>query len=378
MHRSDSSGIYFVLGHAAALTLHRSTSFGRDIRLWDGALNWSNDERRARDPVGYAMYSEFQPQMFNSNPPDHRRMRSLFQHAFTPRNVARMEGLVRREVDRLLAAMPAEGSADFMSSFAGPLPVRVISAVFDVPEADAHRMVAWSDAISHVLELSIRRAQKQTALDALRDFKGWLRSFVADRRARPGDGLVDHVIAAEGVEGGLAEDELLTNLVAMLVAGHETTTHLLGNGLLALLRHPDQLAALRASPAGVPTAVEELLRYEPSANLNARVAIEDAELDGVPIARGSMLVAMIAAVNRDPAVFDAPDGLDLTRDPNPHQTFGGGMHHCIGAPLARLEGRVALEALLARYGRIALDGEPAWLDRTNLRGLASLPIRVGA
>lgn len=374
--KSESTGVYFVLGHPEAITTHRSTKLGRDLRLWKSPLRWSGDERRARDPVGYRLFSEFQPQMFNSNPPDHKRMRSVFQHAFTPPKVAQMEGLVREEAANLIDAMPRSGTLDLMRSLAGPLPVRVIARVFDVPEESAERLVHWSDQMIHVVELTITRQQKQVALDAMLAFKAYLREFVAARRADPGDGLVDHVIAAQAVEGALREDELITNLLGMLVAGHETTTNLLGNGMLSLLRTPEELARLRAEPALLPTAIEECLRFEPAVNTNARVAIEDVELSGLQIPAGSMLMVMLAAVNRDPRVFAAPDRFDVERHPNPHQTFGGGMHLCIGAPLARLEARIAFEFLLARYRTLELAAEPAWLDRVNVRGLASLQLHV--
>ena len=373
--RSETTGVYFVLGHPEAIFVHRSTKLGRDLRLWKSPLCWSGDARRERDPVGFRMFSEFQPQMFNSNPPDHRRMRSVFQHAFTPVKVARMEELVREEAAELIEAMPASGEVDLMHALAGPLPVRVIARLFDVPREDANRLVQWSDEMIPVLELTITRPQKQIALDAMLQFKAYLRDFVATRKRTPGDGLVDHVIAAEAVEGELEEDELITNLLGMLVAGHETTTNLIGNGALSLMRNPESLARLRAEPKLLSTAIEELLRFEPPVNTNARVAIEDVVVGGVEIPAGSMLMAMLGAVNRDERVFADPDRLDVARDPNPHQTFGGGMHHCIGAPLARLEARVAFELLLARHGTIELVAEPQWLDRINVRGLASLPLR---
>jgi len=176
----------------------------------------------------------------------------------------------------------------------------------------------------------------------------------------------------------LSSDELITNLLGMLVAGHETTTNLIGNGLTSLLDQPSELARLRAEPSLLPTALEELLRFEPAGSTNARVAIEDFEVGGVPIPQGSMLMAMLAAANRDPSVFAEPDRLDVGRSKNPHQTFGGGIHSCIGAPLARLEGRIAFELLLARYPKIERSGDAVWHDRINVRGLASLPLRLSS
>lgn len=378
VQQSRSTGIYFVLGHPEGVFVQRSSKLGRDLRLWKSPFNWSSPERRERDPIGFRMFSEIQPQMFNSNPPDHRRMRSVFQHAFTPPKVAQMRQVVEREAERLIAALPARGTVDLMQCLAGPLPVRVIGGLFGVPEADAERLVCWSEAQVHTLEPTIRRPQQEAALQAMLEFKAYLQQLVDERRARPGDGLIDHVIAAEAVEGGLSSDELLTNLQSMLVAGHETTTSLIGNGTLALLRHPSEFARLRTDPGLFPTAIEELLRFEPPGNINARVAIEDVEVGAALIPQGSMLIVLLAAVNRDPSVFAEPDRLDVARDPNPHQTFGGGMHHCIGAPLARLEAEVAFRQLLSRYRHIELAGDAVWHDRINLRGLTMLPLRVEA
>jgi cytochrome P450 len=192
----------------------------------------------------------------------------------------------------------------------------------------------------------------------------------------PGTGLIDHVIAAWD-ERRLNDEETLTNLVSMLVAGHETTVTLIGNGLLLLLENPQELQRLRADRGLMRTAIEEFMRVSPGGNMVLRVALEDVDLEGVPVPAGSLLIGLIGAVNRDPARFVRPEALDITRRPNPHFTFGGGVHFCIGAPLARLEAQIAFDLLLNRFGQMQLDGVAEWrLDRMNARGLGSLPVQV--
>jgi pimeloyl-[acyl-carrier protein] synthase len=201
--------------------------------------------------------------------------------------------------------------------------------------------------------------------------------FVNERRRSPGDGLVDRLILAEQETEQLSLDELIANIILLLIAGHETTTNLIGNGLHALLEHPDQLALLRARPELAASAVEECLRYESPTNTNARCPSENIEVSGKVIKAGQLIMCMLGAANRDPEVFADPDRLDITRSPNPHQSFGGGVHHCIGASLARLEGQIALRATLDRYSHIELDRERVrWRDRINLRGFGELGLRV--
>jgi pimeloyl-[acyl-carrier protein] synthase len=264
-----------------------------------------------------------------------------------------------------------------MRAFAKPLPVTVICDLLQVPRDDFAQLEQWSAAIAEQFEMTAGDEQHDAANEAYRAFKEYMARFVAERRRAPGDGLIDRLIAAERETEALSSDELLANIILLLAAGHETTTNLIGNGVWALLEHPDQLALLRARPELGASAVEELLRYESPANANARCPSEDLEIGSKLIKKGQLVLCMLGAANRDPEVFADPDRLDITRDPNPHTSFGGGAHHCVGAHLARLEGRVALRMLLERYPELALDRERTrWSDRTNLRGFAELQLRV--
>lgn len=376
VHHDQASDVWFVLGHREFAQLAKAPQLGRDTRLWrDG---WCTPENRQRDPVSYQLLAEFQPQMINANPPDHRRMRDVFEQAFKPSVIAALTPMVQAEADRLLDAMPAGATLDFIEQFAAPLPLRVLCNLFEIPaemDADIGR---WSAALIKIGDIMMTPEQKRDAHAALTQFKAYLRTHLDARRQQPGDGMMDLVTRAFD-DGTLDEQEMLTNLVAMLIAGHETTVTLIGNGMLALLRHPDQMARLRADRALVRSAVEEFLRYEPGGNMILRVAIEDYPVGGSVIPAGSLAIGLIGAVNRDPARFEQPDRLDIGRQPNAHFTFGSGIHICIGAALARLEAQIAFDALLDRFPAIELAGEAQWrLDRINARGLGTLPVRLGA
>ena len=376
IHYDEPSGVYFVLGHREFVRIATALEMGRDTRHWTNG--WCTAQNRQRDPVGYRLLSEFQPQMINSNPPDHGRMRAVYEHAFKPDAVAGHASMIQAEADSLLDAMPGEGSIDLLPAFATPMPLRVLRNLFDIPPEMDGAIGRWSAALIQIGDILMTPAQKHAAHHALAEFKAYLRRHLAQRTPNPGNGMIDEVVRAFD-EGVLNEEETLTNLVSMLIAGHETTVTLIGNGMLCLLRHPEQLARLRADPALMRTAIEEFLRYEPGGNMILRVAVEDLQVGDAIIPKGSPVLGMIGAINRDPARFEDPDRFDIARRPNPHLTFGLGIHLCIGAPLARLEAHIAFRSLLDRYARIELAGEPEWrLDRINARGLHSLPLQVSA
>jgi cytochrome P450 len=374
VHYDALSGIYFVLGHREFVRIATALEMGRDTRHWSNG--WCTAQNQRRDPVGYRLLSEFQPQMINSNPPDHGRMRAVYEHAFKPGAVAEYAAMIEEEADRLLDAMPGEGDIDLMPAFAAPMPLRVLRNLFDIPAEMDGDIARWSASLIKIGDILMTPVQKQDAHDSLLEFKVFLRSHLAQRAQKPGNGLIDGVIRAFD-DHVLNEEETLTNLVSMLIAGHETTVTLIGNGMLCLMRHPEQLARLRADGALMRSAVEEFLRYEPGGNMILRVAVEDLRVGDTIIPKGSPVLGMIGAINRDPARFEDPDRFDIARHPNPHLTFGLGIHLCIGAPLARLEAQVAFRRLLDRYPSIELAGEPEWrLDRINARGLHRLPLRV--
>ena len=311
------------------------------------------------------------------DPPDHTRLRRLVSKAFTARLMERLRPRISELVDGLLAGM--SGETDLISALAWPLPVAIISELLGVPPEDTSRFKAWSDALARGLDHDFMLppteiAQRERARD---EFIGYFRALAGRRRADGGgDDLLSALVAVSDQGDVLTEAELLATCILLLVAGHETTVSLIGNGALALLRHPDQLAWFRAHPEAAARAVEELLRYDPPVQLTARNALEDVELAGRRIERGQLILCLIGGVNRDPAVFPDPDRLDLSRRAERHLAFGLGIHYCLGAPLARLEGQIALTKLFQR--EVRLTGKISYRDNFILRGLATLPVRVGA
>ena len=303
------------------------------------------------------------------DPPEHTRLRRLVSRAFTARLVERLRPRVAAIVDELLGDL--RGEVDLIAALAYPLPVIVISEMLGVPPEDHERFKGWSDALARGLDPDfLIPAEELDRRDRARaEFAAYFRDLASRRRASPGDDLLSALVAEE-----LSEADLIATCVLLLVAGHETTVNLIANGTLALLRAPDQLAYFRDNLDEAPAVVEELLRYDPPIQLSARAALDDVEIAGQPIRRGEMVMLLLGAANRDPDVFDDPDRLDLTRAPERHLAFGLGIHFCLGAPLARLEGQIALSRLVHR--EIELTAEPLrYKGNLILRGLAQLPVR---
>jgi cytochrome P450 len=313
--------------------------------------------------------------MLNVDPPDHTRLRKLVNKAFTPRRIAGLRGCIEAIVDELLAAVVDQGHMDVIDALAAPLPAIVIAELLGVPPEDHRRFKAWASTIVAGLgepTVGARRVSTEPAMQAL---FGYLADVIAARRAEPRDDLISAMIQAQEEDDALTDSELLSTSNLLLIAGHETTTNLIGNGLLALLREPEELARLRSDMALLPTAIEELLRYDGPVQATIRAAREDIEIDGHEIEEGALLLLGIGAANHDPAVFDEPERLDVARDPNPHLGFGFGPHFCLGAPLARLEGEVAFRALLERFPNVRLQDEaPQYRPNPVLRGLESLSV----
>ena len=309
------------------------------------------------------------------DPPDHTRLRRLVAKHFTPRAIAGLEERVSGIAGDLLEAVSGRDRIDVITDYAHPLPVIVISEMLGIPIEDRERFRRWVDI---VLRGPIGSDQQTVAG---MEFIGYLNDAIESRRQEPRDDLLTALINAEEEGDRLDHTELLAMVFLLLVAGHETTVNLIGNGLLALLRNPDQLDRLRAAPEMMPGAVEELLRYEgPVGVATSRWAFEDVEYGDTVIPRGEIVIPVLLAANRDPAAFDEPDRLDVGRDPNRHIAFGSGIHLCLGAPLARLEGRIAFTALLERYPKIELAmtaDELSWNEDFFLRGLRSLPLAIG-
>ncbi|MET8151066.1 cytochrome P450 [Actinoplanes sp. NPDC049668] len=314
-------------------------------------------------------------QLFTSvlakNPPDHTRLRRLVSSSFTARRVQALRPRIAQMVEDLLDRM--SGEVDFVQALGFPLPVNVIGELLGIPEPDRAQFQTLVRDWTQVLEV-ITPEVLETADPAAAAIREYLAALTAERRKNPGDDLISALVAAEEDGDKLTEDELLTMAALLFAAGFETTTNLLGNGVVALLRNPDQLETLRRQPGLATSAVEELLRFDTPVQLLSRVAWDDVEIAGVPMSGGERIVAYLGAGNRDPERFADPDRLDLARPDNAPLSFGGGIHFCLGAPLARLEAQLAIPALLARFPRLALAGEPGRRDSLAIRGYTSIPI----
>jgi cytochrome P450 len=317
--------------------------------------------------------------MLFRDPPDHTRLRALVSKAFTPRVVEQMRDHIQEIVDRLLDRALGQGGMDVMEDLAYPLPVTVICEMLGVPVDDHASIRGWSADIARSLD-AIGLPSDQSIVDrgrvARRALADYFRALVPVRRARPQADLLSGLLAAEEQGDKLTEPEVIAMCLLLFIAGHETTVNLIGNGALALLHHPDQLARLRADPSLVPNAIEELLRYDSPVQRTARMTTTDVAIDGRPIAKGTMVVTALGAANRDPAQFPDPDRLDVSRRDVRHISFGYGIHFCLGAPLARVEGQIALGTLLRRAPGLALaEPSPEWRESSVLRGLKRLRVK---
>lgn len=318
--------------------------------------------------------------MLFNDPPKHTRLRRLANHAFRPPVIDAMRARIEAVTDELIDALLADGTPfDLMAAFAQPLPVRVICDILGLPGEDFATTKAWSDALAIVVEPVRRRAELEAAGRAAVEMADYLRAHVAAHRAASQrDDLLGALVAAMDDGNALSVDELLGNLILLFVAGHETTTNLIGNGVLTLLRHPGELARLRADPTLIAGAVEEILRYEGSVNFLGRHPLEPYRIGDVTVTPDETIFFMLGAANRDPAAFPDPDRFDVARTPNHQLGFGAGIHHCIGAPLARLEAQIAIGRLFARWPSLeAVDAVPRWRRLINLRGLEALVLRAG-
>jgi cytochrome P450 len=336
-------------------------------------------DTRLLDQLPRTERESFLRSMIRVGPPDHTRLRRLVSAAFTARRVAALRPRVQEITDRLLDAVVPAGRADLVADLALPLPVTVISELLGVPPEDQERFRGWSAALARGLDPDFLLPEDEVArrMQARGEFGEYFTELIEQRRAAPREDLLSRLVAVSDQGDVLSRDELLATCVLLLTAGHETTVNLIGNGALALLGDPAQLACFREHPENRAAAVEELLRYDPPVQFTARTALVDTELGGHPVREGEYVLLLTAAANRDPAVFTDPDKLDLLRPAKPHLSFGHGIHFCLGAPLARLEGQIALGKLFER--EVALRPQPLhYRDNIILRGLAELPVTIRA
>jgi cytochrome P450 len=309
------------------------------------------------------------------DPPEHTRLRALVNKAFTPQAIAVLTPRIQAIVQELLEQIPEPSHFDLIDTLAYPLPVIVMAELLGIPPQDRARFKHWSDRRARVLEPTITPREMQEAHRAGHELDAYFREVIKARRLAPRDDLISTLVATEEAGDTLTLEELLVMLRLLLIAGNETTTNLIGNGMLALLRHPDQLQKLREHPDLMETAVEEMLRYDTTVQLDFRTALEDVEIGGQRIIKGQGIMLLLGAANHDPEVFHVPEQFDITRREASHLAFGRGVHHCLGAPLARTEARLAFTGLLERFSDIHLLTErPPFKDNVVLRGLQSLPL----
>ena len=313
-----------------------------------------------------------QVSMLDLDPPEHTKIRALVSHGFTPRSVAALEPRIRETVNSLLGSVEVKERFDLIEELAFPLPVIVIAEMLGVPPEDREQFNEWSNIVSLIVDPLLNEGQVLQVQRAVDEVFTYFEAVAEERRRYPQDDLISALVTAEVDGERLERDDLLVNLLLVLVAGNETTRNLIGNGTLALLRHHNELRRLREDPALLKGAIDELLRFDSPVQLDSRIAREPVELRGKRIDAGQRVLCLLGAANRDPQAFPDADRLDVGRSSARHLAFGRGVHYCLGAPLARLEGRVAFEALLPRLANLRLAEEPRYRDQVTLRGLESL------
>lgn len=313
------------------------------------------------------------PNMLMVDPPDHTRLRRLVSKAFTPRMIEDLRPRIQQIADELLDKVASRGKMELISEFAYPLPIIVISEMLGIPGHHQARFREWTHKLA---QGALNPGQANLVQEALQEFIDYIQSLISEKRVRPGNDVISGLLQAYDEGDKLNENELLSTIWLLITAGHETTVNLIGNGTLALLQHPEQMQLLREDPALLPAAIEELLRYAGPVMITGRVADEDIEIHGTLIRKGEMVMVSLAGADMDASRFDAPERLDITRQETDHLAFGRGIHLCLGAPLARMEGQIAFGSLLRRFPNLRLDVKPEDLayHYSTLRSLVSLPV----
>ncbi len=370
VHRSPL-GIVLASRHADCALVMRDGRFGKDFV---GRMQRRNGPTVMEEPV----YRSMQHWMLQQDPPDHTRLRGLVVRAFTARRMEAMRPRIQAIVDATLDRMEPQGHADLIADFAFRLPVIVICEMLGIPEEDHAMFFSSARDGGRLLDpVPLTRAEIDHANAGHLASAAYFSQLFEQRRRKPADDLISHLVQAEEHGSKLTTEELTANIILLFGAGHETTVNLIGNGVLALHRNPDQLALLRSEPQRTANAVEELLRYDSSVQATGRTALEDVELGGLHVSKGESVLCLLGAANRDPDLYPEPDTLDITRKNIRPFSFGGGIHHCLGAQLARLEAEVAIATLLRRLPALTLDDmdTPEWRPTFVLRGLKRLPAR---
>lgn len=352
------------------------------VATYKNTKSFSSDKKREFAPKygDTPLYEHHTTSLVFNDPPAHTRVRRLIMGALSPRAIAGMEPDIVKLVDRLLDTIFAKGDCELIEDFAASIPIEVIGNLLDVPHEERAPLRDWSLAILGALEPVVSPEVAARGNKAVTDFLAYLETLVARRRQKPGNperDVLTRLIQGEDNGERLTEKELLHNCIFLLNAGHETTTNLIGNGLVALHRNPDQKQRLIDNPDLIKTAVEEILRYESSNQLGNRMTTERVALGGVTLEAGTSVTLCIGAANRDPAQFPAPESFDVARTPNRHLAFATGAHQCAGMALARLEGVIAISRFLARFPRYAVSNQPVRGGRVRFRGFLSVPCSIG-
>jgi cytochrome P450 len=373
IHYHEPTNQWIVPHHADVNALLRDRRFGRTYHH----LASHAEMGRPEDPeYTREFWYLIRNGILDMEPPDHTRVRRLVAKAFTPRMVESLRPTIQRLMDGLVDRLDGGGEFDLIREIAEPLPVTVIAELLGIPPADRHRLRPWSAEICRMYELNPTEEDGRAASAAAVEFSSYLRDLIRERRSRPTEDLISELVHVVDEGDRLTEDEMIGTCVLVLNAGHEATVNVTGNGWWSLFRNPAQLAILREDHRLVARAVEELMRYDTPLQMFERWVLEDAEICGAEVPKGQELALLFGSANRDPVAFDRPDDIDLTREHNPHLSFGAGIHFCLGAPLARVELDVSFSTLLRRLPRMEPVAEPEWKPNYIIRGLKELRVRT--
>ncbi|HEX7759796.1 MAG TPA: cytochrome P450 [Caulobacteraceae bacterium] len=374
--RDEGAGVFFISRHEDVRGILTDLTLWRDPNRAEQAAVLTR--RILEEPEGARPGGSRNPSILLQDDPDHARIRGPLAQALYKR-AARIKPQVERIVDEALDAVAGQGSFDLMSAYALPIPIDVIAVILGVSHERLPEFRDWSEGV--IQGLNPLRTSEQTAhmLKAGEALRAHMAGMLAARRENPEDDLVTDMVQLQAAGAQLTDDDLITNLNALLVAGNLTTTDLIGNAVRLFLTHPEELAKLRAEPALIGAAVEEVLRYEPPVDITGRIASREMQVGGCPVHTTQSMLVSLRGANRDPAAFEDPNRFDITRKKSPHVSFGGGAHICIGAPLARIEAQVALSRLFARFPNLRLadpDAAPVWRTLPFFRGLERLEVRT--
>jgi hypothetical protein len=372
VHWDEEQRFWLLTRYADIVSVYNDPRFSRAQGLQRGFQRLPEDEQKIAEPV----YHTFSKTMFYADPPYHTHLRGLVNNAFTPGAVDQMRPHIQRIVDGLLDEVQAKGEMDAIRELAHPLPILVIAQMLGLPAEERLRFKQWSDDLFAILGTAPHAPEAmQRAAESLAELTEFLTTLSQARRLEPQNDILTTLIGAMDHGERLTHEELIANVTILMSAGHETTSNLIGNGLLALLRNPDQLQKLRDRPARVASAVEETMRYDNPVQIAYRSAAEDVELGGKTILKGQLVNSILAAGNRDPERYSEPDRYDITRDEGRHLGFGLGIHFCIGAPLVRLEAQIAFNTILRRFPELRLTTDSwDWQEHPIFRGVKALPV----